>query len=110
MQCVLGAWTACFAKGMEKERSVESVLESLQLLETQIEGKKFFGGEAIGLVDLVMGSLPNWINFLEETGSVKLLDAEKFPALHEWYKKFIEIPILKGRMPTKDGLIQLLTG
>ncbi|XP_034673528.1 probable glutathione S-transferase isoform X2 [Vitis riparia] len=108
--CVLGAWAACCAKGHEREKAIESAQESLSFLQKQIEGKKFFGGETMGLLDLVVGSLPNWIEFLEEHGGMKLLDEEKFPSLYEWAQKFINIPIISERIPTKEGLINYFQG
>ena len=110
MHCVLGAWAACCAKGREREKAIESAQESLSFLEKQTEGKKFFGGETMGLLDLVVGSLPNWIEFLEEHGGMKLLDEEKFPSLYEWAQKFINIPIISERIPTKEGLINYFQG
>ncbi len=67
--------------------------------------KKFFGGETIDFLDLVVGYLPNWLKFKEELGAIKLLDAEKFPSFHEWAKKFVEIPIIKEKIPMPEDLI-----
>lgn len=39
----------------EKEKAIESALKPLAYLEEQIQGKKFFGGEQIGYLDLVVG-------------------------------------------------------
>ncbi|KAA8542759.1 hypothetical protein F0562_023911 [Nyssa sinensis] len=103
-KCVFGAWGACRAEGEEKEKAIESAHESLAYLEKQIEGKKFFGGEQIGFLDLVVGWMPLWLGVMEEAGGMKLLEAEKFPFLHEWAQNFIEIPLIKECMPPREKL------
>ena len=101
----MNAWTASRAKGNEQEKAIDSTQESLKFLEELIEGKKFFGGETIGFLDLVVGSLPNWLRFLEEVEDIKLFEAEKFPSLCEWAERFSQIPIIKERMPKTEDLI-----
>ncbi|KAK7844523.1 glutathione s-transferase u8 [Quercus suber] len=108
-KCILSAWAACRAQEHEKENAVEPAQESLGIIDKLIEGKKFFGGETIGFLDLVVGSLPNWLKFLEELGGIKLVDEEKFPSFHEWSKKFVEIPIIKEKIPMPEDLIKYFT-
>ncbi|KAM1398368.1 hypothetical protein ACFX2I_015827 [Malus domestica] len=104
-KCVISAWTASRTKGHEQEKSLEAARESLEVLNKLIEGKKFFGGEIIGFLDLVVGTLPNWLKFLEESEGIKLFDTKELPFLHEWAQRFTEIPIIKGSMPTAEDLI-----
>jgi glutathione S-transferase len=107
MQCVFGAWeAACLAEGEEKIKAIESAQESLAFLEKQIEGKMYFGGEEIGFLDLAAGWIPHWLNALEEAGGMKLLDAEKFPSLHEWAQNFIQIPLIRECIPPRDKLLE----
>ncbi|ONI09272.1 hypothetical protein PRUPE_5G228000 [Prunus persica] len=106
---VFGAWRACTAaEGEEKEKAIESALESLAYLEKQIEGKKFFGGEEIGYLDLALGWIPHWLNTMEEAGGMKLLEAERFPSLHEWGHNFIQIPLIKECLPPREKLVNYL--
>ncbi|KAF5469108.1 hypothetical protein F2P56_013204 [Juglans regia] len=104
-KCVVGAWAACCAQEHEKEEAIKSAQESLGILDKQIESKKFLGGEKLGFLDLVVGSLPNWLEFIEELGGIKLVDPEKFPSLHAWAQNFFEIPIIKERIPMAKDLI-----
>ncbi|PON71865.1 S-crystallin [Parasponia andersonii] len=104
-KCVLDALAASRAKGSEQKKAVNSAQESLKLLEKLIEGKKLFGGETIGFLDLVVGSLPNWLRLLEGMEGIKLFDSEKLPLLHEWAQRFTEIPIIKECMPKTEDLI-----
>lgn len=105
MQCVISAWTASRTKGHEQEKAIESTQESLKLLNKLIEGKNFFGGETIGFLDLVVGSLPNWIKFIEEFVGIKLFDTNDLSFLHEWEQRFTEIPMIKESIPMKEDLL-----
>ncbi|XP_059639538.1 probable glutathione S-transferase [Cornus florida] len=104
-KCVSGIWRACKAEGEEKEKAIQCAQESLAFLEKQIEGKKYFGGEEIGFMDLVVGWMPFWLDFMEEDGDMKLLDAQKFPSLHEWAQNFIQIPLIKECLPPREKLV-----
>ncbi|XP_004299557.1 PREDICTED: probable glutathione S-transferase [Fragaria vesca subsp. vesca] len=106
---VFGVWTACTAEGEGKEKAIEAALESLAHLEKQIEGKKFFGGEQIGYLDLVLGWIPHWLNTVEEVGGMKLLEAERFPCLLEWGQNFIHTPFIKECIPQREKLIEYLS-
>ncbi|XP_010279423.1 PREDICTED: probable glutathione S-transferase [Nelumbo nucifera] len=104
-KCLMGAWAALCAEGPEKEKAVETAMETLNYLEKQIEGKKFFGGKTIGFLDLVIGWIPHWLDVLDEVGGMKLFDAERFPCLHEWAQNFIQIPIIKDCHPPRDEMV-----
>lgn len=105
-KCVMGAFAAFWKEGEEKEKAIESALESFTFLEKQIQGKKFFSGDDnIGYLDLVMGWIPLWLNVMEEAGGMKLMDAQKFPFLYEWTQNFIEIPLIKECLPPRDALV-----
>ncbi|GLU12946.1 hypothetical protein SLE2022_296000 [Rubroshorea leprosula] len=108
-KCIFGAWGACRAEGEEKEKAIESATESFKFLEKQIEGKKFFSGEQIGYLDLVLGWIPIYLNVMEEVGDMKLVDAERFPLLHEWSQNFIETPLIKECSPARDKLVNYFT-
>ncbi|KAH7839800.1 hypothetical protein Vadar_009061 [Vaccinium darrowii] len=108
-KCILGAFNACKAEGEEKEKAIESAKESLSFLEKQIEGKMFFGGGKIGFLDFAVGWIPLWLGAMEQVGEMKLLDAEKFPSLHEWSQNFIQIPLIKEALPPRQKVVANLT-
>ena len=110
IQVVVGALEALKAEGEEKEKAVESALESLEFLEKQIEGKKFFGGEEIGYLDLVAGWIPLWLGVMEELGGMKLLEKEMFPSLYGWSQNFIHIPLIKECLPARENLLNYFHG
>ncbi|KAG6524319.1 hypothetical protein ZIOFF_014225 [Zingiber officinale] len=45
------------------------------------KAKGFFGGDAVGYLDITLGSGLGWIMAVEKGKSVKLLDAEELPRL-----------------------------
>ncbi|CAN4100311.1 unnamed protein product [Withania somnifera] len=109
-KCVIGSWQAMAAEGEAKAKAVESVQELYALIEKQIQGKKYFGGEQIGYLDLVMGWKSLWLNAMEEVGQIKLLDPEKFPSLHQWAENFKQIPIIHECMPPLERVVNYFQG
>lgn len=94
------------AQGEEKGKAIDAAVESLALLEKQIQGKKFFGGEKIGYLDIVAGWIPHWLNVLEELGGMELLTAERFPSLHEWGQNLIHTLPVKDCIPPREMVVE----
>ena len=94
------------AQGEEKAKAVDAAIESLAFLEKQIQGKKFFGGEKIGYLDIVAGWISYWLNVLEELGEMELINAERFPSLHEWGHNFIRTSPIKDCIPPKEMVVE----
>ena len=80
-------------------------MENLKFLEEELKGKRFFGGETIGFVDLALGWLANLIGLLEEIVGLKVVDGEKLPLLSAWMQEFGDAPIIKDNWPARDGMI-----
>lgn len=110
VQCLLGAFAAYQKQGEEQRKAVECAVESFEYLEKQIQGKKFFSGEQIGYLDLAMGWIPHWLSVMEEVGGMKIVDAKKFPCLHQWTQDFIDIPLIKEPLPPRDKLVEYFRG
>ncbi|KAF7847676.1 hypothetical protein BT93_L2731 [Corymbia citriodora subsp. variegata] len=105
-KCAYSTWRAWHAEdALEKEKAMEAALESFAYLEKQIQGKKFFAGDKIGHLDLVAGWIPRWLGVMEETGGMKIFDAERFPSLREWGENFMDIPLIKDCVPPRDVLV-----
>lgn len=92
--------------GEKQKKEVENAKEALGILEGELKGKKFFGGDqTIGLVDIVLGVLPTWIGVIEEVARVKVFDPIKYPSLAKWMEDFLELPVIKESLPDKDKLL-----
>ncbi|XP_058079277.1 glutathione transferase GST 23-like isoform X2 [Magnolia sinica] len=109
-KCFSSIRTALFSRGKEQEQAIESILEALKTLDAELEGKKFFGGETIGFVDIVAGWIPHWLPVLEEVSDMKLLDAHRFPSLDAWAKNINEVPVIKENLPPRDKMMTAYHG
>ena len=68
----------------------------LKIMEEQGLGEnKFFGGNRIGIEDIVFGTIAHWFGVIEEIIEVKVLEAHAWPRLHAWKENFEEVPIIK---------------
>ncbi|CBI35757.3 unnamed protein product, partial [Vitis vinifera] len=77
------------AAGEEQEKAIKETVEILKIIEEKGLGdKKFFGGEAIGLVDIAFGWQAYWFEGIEEVVGTKLLNSTTFPRLHAWIQNF----------------------
>ena len=93
-------------KGEELEKAAKKVCENLKTLKSGLEGKRFFGGETIGFVDIAAGWIGLWARNVGEIIGINLIDAETMPVLNAWYQEFLEIPIIKECMPPQDKLLE----
>ncbi|PON71861.1 Glutathione S-transferase, C-terminal-like [Parasponia andersonii] len=97
-------------RNINKEKTVKSVQESLEFLEKHIKGKKFFGGDKIGYLDLVVGWVSHWLKAMEEVGETKLIEAERFPYLYKWCDNSVEFPLIKECIPPREAILEHFHG
>ncbi|XP_062148875.1 probable glutathione S-transferase [Alnus glutinosa] len=94
------------AVGEEQEKATKEAKELLRIIEDNgLGGKKFFGGNEIGLADLAFGWLSGWLEVMEEAVGVRLLEADSFPRLHAWSKNFKEVPVIKENLPVGNEML-----
>ncbi|XP_059456616.1 glutathione transferase GST 23-like [Corylus avellana] len=98
-------WNAFIKQGKEQEEAMVTAQGNLKYLEEELRGKKFFGGEKIGFVDLAFGWLANLVGVLEELKGLTLIEHEKHPLLLAWIQNFMDAPIIKENWPPRDKLI-----
>ena len=104
MKLLPSIWGALTKEGKELEEAIAASMENLKFVQEELKGKKFFGGEKIGLADLVFGWLANSICVFEEVTDLKIID-ERFPLLLAWMQEFSKLPIIKDNWPPHDKLI-----
>uniref|UniRef100_A0A0D6QVA4 glutathione transferase n=1 Tax=Araucaria cunninghamii TaxID=56994 RepID=A0A0D6QVA4_ARACU len=101
-------------QGEEQQKAVEETVANLMLMEealrTTFEGKPFFGGEHIGLVDIALGSMASWIVAIQQATNVKLVEKEKMPLLSAWMDRFTKTEGVKEAMPDTAKLLEIAKG
>ncbi|XP_050223684.1 probable glutathione S-transferase [Mercurialis annua] len=98
-------WAILTKEAEEQENALIQARENLKFLEEELIGKKFFGGDSIGYLDIALGWLSNLIPVLEEMLGFKLIDKENFPLLSEWMQEFTNVPEIKESLPPHDKLV-----
>ncbi|KAL3654172.1 glutathione s-transferase [Castilleja foliolosa] len=104
--------TIVFADGDEAKKTsgLHEANQILGLLENEFincsKGKKFFGGEKIGYVDIALGSFLTWIRVLEKLCSDSLIDETKTPNLFKWAQEFCDDDAVKDVLPETEKLLE----
>ncbi|KAG6420951.1 hypothetical protein SASPL_117497 [Salvia splendens] len=104
------AWLSVCSKGEIQEKAVKDAIGHLERMEEQQGGRRFFGGDTIGHVDLMMGFVAYMLPVWEEVAAVTILDASKFPNLAAWKSNFVDHPAIKGDLPFKDEMFTYFQG
>ncbi|KAK1563517.1 hypothetical protein Q3G72_028671 [Acer saccharum] len=95
-----------WGKGKEREVAIGEACEHLKTLENELGDKKFFGGEDIGLVDIVANVVGIWFGVFQEFSGLELLTEEKFPKLCKWIHEYVNHTAIKEDVPPRDKLIE----
>ncbi|XP_059652426.1 probable glutathione S-transferase [Cornus florida] len=91
-----------FLTGEAQEKTIEEAMEVLKIVEDRGLGdKKFFGGEAIGLVDITFGLFGYWLECFGEEVGVKLLEPSILPRFCAWVQNFKEVAVIKETLPDR---------
>ncbi|XP_011086420.1 glutathione S-transferase U17-like [Sesamum indicum] len=94
----------------QKAAAVEEATQILVLLEDAFtkcsKGRKFFGGDRIGYVDIALGSFLAWIRVIQKMCGVSLLDECKTPMLFQWAQHFCADAAVQDVLPETDELLE----
>ncbi|XVF76718.1 hypothetical protein PTKIN_Ptkin13bG0289000 [Pterospermum kingtungense] len=98
-------WRALLGSGDEREKAMEEVKEGLETLERVLNGKKFFGGETIGMLDIAANFIAFWLRVVQEFSGLEFLTPDKCPALTKWCDEFVSCDVVKEHLPPREKLI-----
>ncbi|KAK4581997.1 hypothetical protein RGQ29_025237 [Quercus rubra] len=103
-KCLPAILKACWGEDQkEREKAAEELSKLLQFLENELKGKRYFGGETIGLLDIAANMIGYWLGVLvEASGASELLTREKFPKLFNWANEFVSVSAIKESLPPRD--------
>ena len=94
----------------DRASSTEQLLAGLLLLEeafaTCSKGKPFFGGDAMGYLDIALGCLLGAVRVLEHMFGMRILDEAKTPQLAAWAERFCADEAVREVMPETKKLVE----
>ncbi|KAJ0978952.1 hypothetical protein J5N97_014426 [Dioscorea zingiberensis] len=99
--------SAIRSSGEGQAEAIEEFHQNLMFLEKKlaVNGTKFFGGEKIDMLDIVMGCGSHWFKAFEEVSGVKLIDPNSFPHFITWNQSFLEFEQVKEVIPPAAKMI-----
>jgi glutathione S-transferase len=98
-------WTE---EGEARDGFVTETKENVALLEARLHGRRFFGGDAVGYLDIAASALAAWLPVMEEMAGVgrsTLMGEEDFPALCRWRREYISDEAVSACLPSKEQLV-----
>ncbi|CAA7389001.1 unnamed protein product [Spirodela intermedia] len=99
--------------GEAQRAAVGEAGENLKLLDIELSegffrGRKFFGGEKLGFLDIVLGCGSHWFHVVEEMVGEDL--SEDFPSFTRWLREFEAQPEVREVLPPSDRLLDYVRG
>ncbi|KFK40872.1 hypothetical protein AALP_AA2G052500 [Arabis alpina] len=95
-----------------KAKGMKEVGEGLLLLEdafvSMSKGKPFFGGEAVGFMDICLGSFLVFLKARERLKGEKFLDESKTPCICKWADEFLSNDTVKNVVPQIDKVTKFI--
>ncbi|XP_057795872.1 probable glutathione S-transferase [Salvia miltiorrhiza] len=109
-KCAPATRKALWSRGEEREKAVEEATQGLKILESEVKGKKFFGGDQIGYVDIIGCFLAYWFPIVDQVVGLHLFTQDKFPSLCKWADELCDNEFIKECLPDKERLVDRVRG
>ncbi|GMI64974.1 glutathione S-transferase tau 7, GLUTATHIONE S-TRANSFERASE 25 [Hibiscus trionum] len=100
-----GSKRALYVEGEQLKKDIKQVSDAMEVLEGMLKGKNYFGGEAIGFLDIVFGWIAIWLDAIDEVAGVRFFDSCRYPLLHNWKSRFREIDVVKDSLFPMEKLV-----
>uniref|UniRef100_A0A0D9V201 Glutathione S-transferase n=1 Tax=Leersia perrieri TaxID=77586 RepID=A0A0D9V201_9ORYZ len=108
---LLTAWMGIYDGGRSAEERAASLARAraaLDRLEGELgEGRRWFGGERVGLVDVALGGFVPAMVASEAATGVGIVDAARTPMLAAWVERFCALDEAKAAMPPIERLVEV---
>ncbi|KAJ4780265.1 Glutathione S-transferase [Rhynchospora pubera] len=98
-------WMSCWTDGETQKSFIAQAKESLAILQGRLEGKKFFGGDSIGLIDIMACSLALWFGVMQEVVGLNLLNEDDYPELCRWGEEYRNAEAVKECLPERELIV-----
>nr|CAB3475437.1 unnamed protein product [Digitaria exilis] len=90
----------------KKRAFIKEAKENMALLEAQLKGKSFFGGDdTVGFLDIAASGLAHWVGIVEEASGVTLVNGDEFPAFCKWTNAYVNHETVKQCLPVREELV-----
>lgn len=101
--------------GDDLVEAVKKVHDQLNFLECELregffKGRRFYGGEKIGMLDIVIGSGSHWLSAFDEVAKINLIEPKSFPLFSAWLGDFTEQDVVKDTVPDRLKLLEYISG
>ncbi|VAI09054.1 glutathione transferase GST 23 isoform X2 [Triticum aestivum] len=107
-KCGVCTWVALWGEGEAREAAARETKRNLTLLEAQLGGRRFFGGDRVGFLDIAASGLAHWLGVFEEMAGVTLLTEEEHPALCRWAREYVADEAVRGCLRDRGALLAAL--
>uniref|UniRef100_A0ACD5XE90 Uncharacterized protein n=1 Tax=Avena sativa TaxID=4498 RepID=A0ACD5XE90_AVESA len=109
-ECRESMWMALWTDGEAQAASTREAKANLTLIEGQLpEGKRFFGGDTVGYLDIAVSGIAYWMRVFEEIAGVRLMTEEEHPLLCRWAREYTADETARECLPDRDRLLAALT-
>ncbi|KAK1354653.1 Glutathione transferase [Heracleum sosnowskyi] len=102
---ILDALTRIYISKGEEQDAIVEIGELLSTLENELEDKKFFGGESIGLVDIAANLIALWLDVVQEGVGKEIFTKQTHPKLFKWSEEYMNCSIIKETLPARADLL-----
>ena len=96
---------ATTSDGEAKQRAFEEFRRHMEQLQNELQGKEFFGGEAIGYLDIMVFFVVYFLQAWEEVIGVEFHKEERFQTLQMWIEKLLALDMVKECIPPRDKFV-----